>query len=166
MYMSTDDFKIEVIDELLHMMKDLSLLVDYDEALNDVMAREGYLSTGLERGLAIPHAKTDIVEGLIAAVGIKKEGIDFESLDGQPATIFIMTLSPAQRAGPHIQFLAEISRLLNDAAIRDKVLNAKSKEEVLDILSSDYVPGSLLMAALALADVPAIGGLAGRPPGR
>ena len=86
-------------------------------------------------GIAIPHAKCDIVEGLVAALGIKKGGVDFDSLDGKPSEIFVMTLSPTKRAGPHVQFLAEISRLLNDGSVREQIINATTKEEVVSILS-------------------------------
>ena len=65
--------KFQIIEELLTLLNDNNALQDYDVALQDVLAREGYLSTGLENGLAIPHAKTDGVQGLRIALGIKKE---------------------------------------------------------------------------------------------
>jgi PTS system nitrogen regulatory IIA component len=71
----------------------------------------------------------------VAAVGIKKGGLDFDSMDGQPSNIFILTVTPANRTGPHIQFLAEISRLLNDEAVRSRLLLAASDMELLDILT-------------------------------
>ncbi len=72
----------------------------------------------------------------MAALGVRKEGVDFGSLDGKPSRIFVMTLSPDNRTGPHIQFLAEISRHLNDPHVRDVILNARDKQEVLDCLAS------------------------------
>lgn len=128
--------KIEVIDELLHKMKDLSLLVDYDEALNDVMAREGYLSTGLERGLAIPHAKTKGTDSLTMVFGLKLEGVEFESLDNKPAQMIFLVLSPLDTSGPHIQALALITRNLKNEATRDKILNAKSAAEIANLFHS------------------------------
>ncbi len=73
---------------------------------------------------------------LIAALGIKHDGVDFGALDGQPSTIFVMTVSPDSRTGPHIQFLAEISRPLNDASIRSKILTATDPQTVLDLVIS------------------------------
>lgn len=125
----------EMIDVLLAAGK-LRTTRDREEALRVVLERERKMSTGMQSGIAIPHGKTDCVESLVAAVGIKREGVNFESLDGQPSRIFVMTLSPNTRTGPHIQFLAEISRALSDAKIRDRVLNAHSAEEVLDALST------------------------------
>jgi PTS system nitrogen regulatory IIA component len=90
------------------------------------------MSTGIQEGIAIPHGKTDAVDELVACVAIKKEGIDFESLDGKPSRIFIMTLSPANKVGPHVQFLAEISRLLKRTEARAQMLSAGSAEELLD----------------------------------
>ena len=77
------------------------------------------------------------MDSLVAALGIRKEGVDFDSLDGLPAQIFLMTLSPASRTGPHIQFLADISRTLHDAAVRQQVMDATSEEQVLEILARD-----------------------------
>ena len=108
---------------------------DRKDALKAVLDRERKMSTGMQNGIAIPHGKTEHIHALIAAIALKKEGVDFGSLDGQPSKIFIMTLSPVTRTGPHIQFLAEISRQLSDPSIRERILNASKPEEVLDILS-------------------------------
>ncbi|MBU0679322.1 MAG: PTS sugar transporter subunit IIA [Verrucomicrobia bacterium] len=126
--------KEEVIEEMIDILVSAGKIKDRKSALNVVIEREKKMSTGMQNGIAIPHGKTDTVETLVAALGVKSEGIDFDSIDGKPSTIFIMTISPANRTGPHIQFLAEISRLLNDPATRQKVLTAQSKEEVVDTL--------------------------------
>jgi len=104
------------------------------EVLNALLVRENKMSTGMQHGIAIPHAKTDAVEDLVAALAIKKEGIDFDALDGKPSHIFIMTISPVKRTGPHIQFLAEISRKLNQPSIREKLLLTQTKDEILLLL--------------------------------
>lgn len=88
----------------------------------------------MQNGIAIPHGKTESVDCLVAALGIKKDGVDFGALDGQPSHIFVMTVSPDSRTGPHIQFLAEISRPLNDATVRNRLMAATSREEVLHLL--------------------------------
>ncbi|MCZ7593402.1 MAG: PTS sugar transporter subunit IIA [Kiritimatiellae bacterium] len=129
--------KEALIEELVDVLVQTGRVKDRKVALKAVLERERKMSTGLQNGIAIPHGKTDTVESLVAALGIKREGIDFESLDGQPCQIFLMTLSPASRTGPHIQFLADISRTLHDAAIRQQVLDATSEETVVDILCRD-----------------------------
>ena len=132
----TKDGIIEEIIDLLMAAGKIRDLKDKKEALRVVLERERKMSTGMQNGIAIPHGKTDRVDNLVAAVALKKSGVDFGSLDGQPSRIFVMTLSPDTRTGPHIQFLAEISRQLNDPAVRDRILQAERPEDVLDILSS------------------------------
>lgn len=134
--------KEALIEELIDALVQSGRVKDRKAALKTVLERERKMSTGLQNGIAIPHGKTDTVESLVAALGIKKEGIDFESLDGQPCTIFLLTLSPASRTGPHIQFLADISRTLHDPAIRKQVLEATSEEAVIDLLCRERPAGA------------------------
>ncbi len=129
--------KDAILEELIDLLVSAGRIKDRKSALKAVLEREKKMSTGLQNGIAIPHGKTDTVECLVAALGIRKEGVDFNSLDGQPAQIFLMTLSPASRTGPHIQFLADISRTLHDASVRQQVLDATSEEQLLEILSRD-----------------------------
>ncbi len=127
--------KVQVIEELLDCLQDSDNLLDRELALQDVLAREGYLSTGLENGIAIPHAKTDGVGSLLIAFGIKKEGVDFESLDGKPGQFIFLVLSPRDTSGPHIQALAAISRNLKDASTRKALLEAETVEQIDQIIN-------------------------------
>lgn len=126
--------KEEILSEMVNLLAASGHIRDKEAVLKAVTDREKRMSTGMQNGIAIPHGKTDSVDCLVAALGIKREGIDFGALDGQPSTIFVMTVSPDSRTGPHIQFLAEVSRPLNDASIRAKILSAASREEVLRLL--------------------------------
>lgn len=126
--------KIEIIEELLTLMKKNDLIQEYEEALNDVLDREGYLSTGLENGLAIPHAKTDSIKNLAIVFGVKKDGVTFESLDGKPSDLIFLVLSPKDTSGPHIQALALITRNLKDAGVREHIKNCSSEQEIADII--------------------------------
>lgn len=125
-----------VIENLVDLLVASGKIKDRVEALRAVLEREKKMSTGMQSGIAIPHGKIDSVEELVAAFGIKHAGVEFDSLDGLPARIFVMTLSPANRTGPHIQFLAEISRQLNDPAVRERLLQATTAEEILNILAN------------------------------
>ena len=127
--------KERIIEEMIDFLTASGKIREKKDALKAVIDRERKMSTGMQNGIAIPHGKTDKVDTLIAAIAVKKDGADFGSLDGQPSRIFVMTLSPDTRTGPHIQFLAEISRQLNDSAVREKILNATKPEDVLDALS-------------------------------
>lgn len=134
--------KDEVISELIDLLVTSGRITDKAAATRSVMERERKMSTGLQNGIAIPHGKTDTVDTLVAAVGIKKEGIPFDSLDGSPAQVLLLTLSPATRTGPHIQFLAEISRKLHDTETRQKVINATTPEEIMDLICSEAAPAA------------------------
>lgn len=126
--------KEEILSEMVDLLVASGHIRDKEAVLKAVTDREKRMSTGMQNGIAIPHGKTDSVDCLVAALGIKREGIDFGALDGQPSTIFVMTVSPDSRTGPHIQFLAEVSRPLNDASVRAKILAAATPEEVLHLL--------------------------------
>jgi PTS system nitrogen regulatory IIA component len=126
--------KREAIEELVDLLMQSGKIKDRDAALQAVLERESKMSTGIQHGVAIPHGKSGAVDDLVACVAVKPDGIDFESLDGEPSTIFIMTLSPLNRTGPHVQFLAEISRLLKTAESRERILKVTSKHELLSIL--------------------------------
>ncbi len=128
--------KNEIIKSMLDLVCNSGKVKDPAAALKAVLDHEAAMSTGMENGIAIPHAKTDAVDELVAAVGVSKRKIDFENLDRKPAQIFIMTLSPMHGTGLHVQFLADISRLLKEASIRKQILKAKTDEELLAILTS------------------------------
>lgn len=129
--------KTAIIAELVDTLLSAGLITDRESAMKVVLEREKKMSTGLQSGVAIPHGKTDTIDHLVAAIGIKKDGVEFESLDGLPAKIIVLTLSPTSRAGPHIQFLAEISKSLADATNRENILNATTQDEVIEILFPD-----------------------------
>lgn len=125
--------KDDVIKELLGILKDNNLIQDVDLAYKDVMERESKMSTGIQNGVAIPHAKTTAVQKLTACIGVKKDGLDFNSLDGELSNIFIMTLSPSNHIGPHVQFLAEISRVIKAEEARNAILNSNDEKSILSV---------------------------------
>ncbi|RMH63576.1 MAG: PTS sugar transporter subunit IIA [Calditrichaeota bacterium] len=126
--------KTAVIDELLDVLYDSGVLADRATARHDVLAREQYLSTGMEEGLAVPHAKTDAVSELVVAFGLHRDGIDFESMDGKPARFIFLVLSPRSTSGPHIRALAQITRALKDASVRQALLEADTAENIASII--------------------------------
>lgn len=125
-----------VIEEMIGLLAASGNFTGRTAALQAVLAREEKMSTGMQNGIAIPHGKTDAVDHLVAAVGIHRAGVDFASLDGKPSHIFIMTLSPENRAGPHIQFLAEMSKLLSRPELREQLLSAASADDILRLLTT------------------------------
>ena len=127
------DTKDGIIKEFVHRLASAGKLDDEEAALQAVMDREKKMSTGMEHGIAIPHGKTDAAKHLAVALARKKEGIEFTSMDKEPAKIFIMTISPQSHSGPHLQFLAEVSKLLKDPGAREKILSARTAKDVIKI---------------------------------
>jgi len=128
--------KEEIIREMVDLLVERGRIKDRDEALRVVLEREQKMSTGMQHGIAIPHGKTDTVDKLVTAMALKKEGVDFGSMDGKPSTIFIMTISSISRTGPHIQFLSEISQVLNDPDKRERILQSQNAAQILEILTT------------------------------
>ena len=126
--------KQEVIEALLDVIIKSGKVKDRNAALRCILDREEKMSTGVQEGIAIPHGKSEAVDELLACVAIKKEGVDFQALDGKMSRIFIMTLSPENKIGPHVQFLAEISRILKHKETREKMMSAGSEDELLELL--------------------------------
>jgi PTS system nitrogen regulatory IIA component len=127
--------KEEIIDELLAVAARPGKINDLAAARKAVLERERRMSTGMKHGIAIPHGKTDSVKDLVACIGVSEEAVDFDALDREPCRIFIMTLSPADKTGPHLQFLAEVSLLFRSADKRAAIIAAKTPEDVLKILT-------------------------------
>jgi len=124
-----------IIEEMVDRLVAAGKIKDRDTVLKAVLEREAKMSTGMQNGVAIPHGKTDAVKSLVAAIGLNKAGINFDSMDGSPCTIFILTLSPIKRAGPHMQFLTEVSRLISQPAEREKLLASKTHSEIYELLT-------------------------------
>lgn len=126
--------KSEIIDELLGILQKNGKLGNLQEAKEAVWTREQSMSTGMQFGVAIPHGKTDSVPGLICAIGIKREGVDFDSIDGEPSRIFAITLSPKNAVAPHLKFMSTISESLNREG-RERILACNSAGQIYDILT-------------------------------
>ena len=126
--------KSEIIDEMVDILYKNGKLNDREEYKQEILKREAQSSTGMEEGIAIPHGKTKAVKIPTVAIGISKKGVDYESLDGEPSHLFFMIAAPENSNDSHIELLSKITTLLLEDDIRESLLNAKSKEEVLDIL--------------------------------
>lgn len=126
--------KEEIIAELVDILAAQGKLLDRDAVISDVLERESIMNTGMDNGIALPHARTDGVDDLLVAVGIKKDGIDFGSLDGEKSRIFILMISPRKASVPYLEFLAAVSAALRDKDTRDAVINAPSAEIAVKLL--------------------------------
>lgn len=131
--------KEDVIKELVDSLVDASAIdkKNRTKLIEALMAREALGSTAIGQGVAIPHAKCDCVDKLVAAFGLSKKGVDFDSLDGEPAYIFFLLVAPQDSAGPHLKALARISRLLKDKYFRDSLRACEDDKSIVKIISQE-----------------------------
>jgi Kef-type K+ transport system membrane component KefB/mannitol/fructose-specific phosphotransferase system IIA component (Ntr-type) len=124
--------KKEIITELVDILISSGDLSDKkrESVLAELLERESVMSTGMQEGIALPHVKTTAVEHLASAVGIKKSGVDFDSLDKKPANIFVLTLAPKNNYEPYLQFVGEVTKVLIDPLNREKILSSYSNIEL------------------------------------
>ena len=129
--------KEDIIAELVDTLAVGDAISDRDKVLQAVLEREKIMSTGIGDGIAIPHGKSDAVEKLVAALGTQRRGVDFEALDGEPAYVFFLLVSPANVSGPHIKALARISRLLKNDDFKKKLIAAETAAEIIEIIETE-----------------------------
>jgi mannitol/fructose-specific phosphotransferase system IIA component (Ntr-type) len=127
--------KPEILRELLGVLNEKGLLEDLDRALQEFLEREGKGSTGIGNGIAIPHVRSEQAKKLEYVVATSKEGVDFESLDGDPIHIIVLMMAPKDSHGIHIKALARVSRILNDESVRVRLANADTPETVLRLIA-------------------------------
>lgn len=108
-----------------------------NKLIEALMAREELGSTAIGQGVAIPHAKSDCVEKLVAAFGLSSKGVDFDSLDGELVYILFLLVAPQDSAGPHLKALARISRLLKDKYFRDNLRACKDDKTIIKIIAQE-----------------------------
>jgi fructose-specific phosphotransferase system IIA component len=116
-------------------LKRENVIQDVESALQEFLQRESKGSTGIGNGIAIPHVRSAQVSQLEFFFANSKEGVDFESLDGEPIHLLFMMVAPLSSQGSHIKALARISRILNDESVRARLKDATEPEEVRSILA-------------------------------
>ena len=127
--------KAAAIAELVEMLAANGEVTDAKKVLDSVLERESTRTTGIGNGLAIPHGKCAGTDHLVMAIGKPANPIDFQAIDGRPVTIIWLLNSPPDKTGPHIHALARISRLMTIEKFRQALNNAKSGQEMFDIIA-------------------------------
>jgi PTS system fructose-specific IIC component len=129
--------KWEAIEELIDLLINAHELrmVDRAEVTEAVMNRERSLSTGLEHGLAVPHGAVTCVHDILVSLGISRDGVPFESVDGTPARLVVLLVIPQGSFQRHVRTLATIARLASDRELRERVYNAEAPEEVMEAIA-------------------------------
>ncbi|MFW5743784.1 MAG: cation:proton antiporter [Spirochaetota bacterium] len=126
--------KTTIIGELVSSLVAAGRVSDREAVLDAVLERERSMSTGMQHGVAIPHGRSDAVDTLSVAVGIVPEGIDFESIDGEPTTIVFLVVSPKENPGPHLQVLAGIAGIVNSDEARRDLVSSPTRADLLAYL--------------------------------
>ncbi|RPJ05434.1 MAG: PTS sugar transporter subunit IIA [Spirochaetaceae bacterium] len=129
--------KTDVIRELVDVLVKHGKIQDADKACDAIMKRESLGSTGLEKGIAVPHAKTDQVKSLTLAMGVSPKGVDFQAVDGQPSKLFFLMLAAPDQSGPHLEALAEIARVTRSETFCRLLCSATSAREVVGLFQED-----------------------------
>jgi len=128
--------KESVIREMAQALLDAGRIApkEFEGIVNAVLKREELGSTGIGRGVAVPHTKHPSVSQLVVAVAVSREGVDFASLDGERAQLFFLLISPPDRPGDHLRALENISRQLRDETFCKFLKEAKSAEDIQQLL--------------------------------
>ncbi|MBX3044210.1 MAG: PTS sugar transporter subunit IIA [Candidatus Kapabacteria bacterium] len=128
--------KEHLLESMVELAYDPTKVLDKTQALKDVLEREEVMSTGVGKGIALPHAKSKSVLDSVASLAILKEPIDFDSLDGESVNIAFMLLGPENNVGLHLRLLSKVSRLMNNDSFRLQLLDCKQSEDVLKLFNS------------------------------
>jgi PTS system nitrogen regulatory IIA component len=122
--------KTGVLQEFAAHLQAKGKVKDAEELLRVLLERESLGSTGIGDGIAIPHGKLVNIPGMIVAFGRSRTGIDYQSLDHEPAYLFFLLVTPANKPGDHLKTLARISRILKNPSLRNSLRRASSRAEI------------------------------------
>lgn len=130
--------KKKIIEELVDLVVQSKNLQDKkDNILKAVLEREAVMSTGVGDEVAIPHGKADGLDDIVAALGVTKKPVDFQSLDGKPVRLVWLLVGPQDKTGPHLKALSRISRLMHKKDFKDKLLQINSPKEMIEAITAE-----------------------------
>lgn len=129
--------KTEAINMMVDLANNSGKIIDLEKVRECIFEREKIVSTGVGKGFAVPHGKTDEITDVVAAFGITKNGIDFDSIDSEPVKFIFLLVGKDSLLNAHIKLLSRISRLMNKEDFRDKLLLAKTPGEILKLFKEE-----------------------------
>lgn len=129
--------KDDVIAEFVEMLFSKESPEFRAEVLNALIEREKLGSTGIGSGVAVPHAKSARVTGIVCALGVSKKGLDYKALDGAPVHLVFLLVAPPNSQSEHLNILARIVRLLKDRVFRQALREASSVAEIVKLISEE-----------------------------
>ncbi|WP_300671754.1 PTS sugar transporter subunit IIA [Desulfoluna sp.] len=125
-----------ILEELAAPIASLTGL-HHPDLVRVLMEREQLGSTGIGDGIGIPHGKIAELDRMVVGFGMSRQGVDFDSLDGRPAHIFFVLVTPEQSTGQHLKLLARLSKMLKNDLFRKKLMTAASRDEIHAIIQSE-----------------------------
>jgi PTS system nitrogen regulatory IIA component len=125
-----------VLEELVVPVANISG-INPEDLVKVLMERERLGSTGIGDGIGIPHGKVKDLDSLILGFGLSRKGVDFDSMDGLPAHIFFLLITPENSTGLHLKLLARISRILKNDPFKEKLRRATSPDEIYSIIKEE-----------------------------
>lgn len=129
--------KEDIINELIDLFENDSRVIDIKKVRDAVLDREKIMSTGVGKGFAIPHGKTSAVNEILAAFGKTNNPIDYQALDDQPVHLVFLLVGKDNMVSTHIKLLSRISRMMNNDEFRQKLKQAASSDEILELFKSE-----------------------------
>ena len=129
--------KEECIEEMTDVLVRAGRVANSAQVLSAVRTREAEGSTGIGSGVAVPHGKCANLAGTVLAVGVSREGIEFDAVDGKPVKVVFLIAASATEPGKHLQMLAEVVRLVRIPGLCAKLSAAATPAEVLDLLDAE-----------------------------
>lgn len=129
--------KRDVLAEMVQGLVKAQPSIDENRLLDVLIERESLQSTGIGEGVAIPHGKLPGLDRLMAGFARSAAGVDFDSIDGEPTTLFFLLVVPEHSGGHHLKALARISRFLRDESFRKKLVEASSVEDILRAIGEE-----------------------------
>lgn len=127
--------KQSVIDGTISLLEGDKRVLNLEEVRGVVLERESQMSTGVGKGLGLPHGKSPSVKSSVAALAVTREPVDFNSFDGEPVRIIFLLVGPPDAQSTHIRTLSRISRIMNSDSFRERVLAATSAEDVFTLIA-------------------------------
>ncbi|MFP4528459.1 MAG: PTS sugar transporter subunit IIA [Candidatus Kapaibacterium sp.] len=126
--------KQDLLDKMLELASKTGKVNNAKEARNEILEREKIMSTGVGRGIALPHAKTNSVEDSVGAMALLERPIEYEALDGEPVDVVFLLLGRENNVGNHLRLLSKISRLMNHDTFQSRLKQSTTPEQVMALL--------------------------------
>jgi PTS system fructose-specific IIA component len=124
--------KGEIIDAVVALLDGAAGVGDLQRVREDVERREMLMSTGVGKGLALPHARSTGVSSTVAAFATTARPVDYDAFDDQPVRLVLLLVGPDAERGTHVRLLSRVSRMMSDDAFRERLLSAPDADAVLD----------------------------------